>query len=177
MTDPVHHGLTTHVPPERRLTPPAVTPEVEVTLELTQESRDLGIYGGIFWREIPLPAGKTRPGHKHQYDHASFLGKGRVQLILTYDGGRKTLRYYDAPCVIEIPAHAYHEIVAVTDAVTFCAFAMRDADGQVADFITQWHLENVHRFTQTDAVPIAPPPARYRYGDKIWPTTDGAPRK
>lgn len=125
----------------------------QITLELTQESRDLGIFGGIFWREIPVPAGTTRPGHKHQYDHASFLGKGRVQLILTYDDGRKTLRYYDAPAVLEIPAHAYHEIQALTDAVTFCAFAMRDPDGQVAEFVSDWHVENLHRFTQTATTP------------------------
>lgn len=103
----------------------------------------LGFYGNVFIRRIELDyRGQTLPGHKHNYDHATFVGKGRVRVKWTSPtDGSVRFRELEGPDWFEVPAHADHEIVALSNGcVCFCVFAVRDESGEVAEFITEQHL-------------------------------------
>lgn len=65
---------------------------------------------GIYARSILIPhAGAKVPQHEHEYDHATFVGSGRVRLIA--DG--KLIGDFQAGQLIEVKAKTQHLFVAL----------------------------------------------------------------
>lgn len=112
-----------------------------VVLEMADTSQEMGFFGNVFIRRIPLVGKQIVPGHRHNYAHASIVVRGRIRLRLHYEDGRACERTYDAPAAFEVPAEAYHEMRAESaEAEVWCTFAVRDADGAIAEFVKEEHL-------------------------------------
>lgn len=116
--------------------------------ELADTTQELGFFGNVFVRAILFNAiGQILPGHTHNYDHATFVGQGRVEVTIHYLDGRVTRKQYENPAWFEVPATARHQIKSLTaHATCFCVFAVRDPNGEVAEFVSEQHLSN--RFFQ-----------------------------
>ena len=87
---------------------------------------DVGFFdgAGIWIRSMSfVMAGESYQGHKHQFDHASFLTKGRVAVRV-----KDQWREYLAPSFVEIKKDDEHEIVALEPSDWWCVFAVRDED-------------------------------------------------
>jgi len=93
--------------------------EVEVKL-LEPEDWELGHHfaGGLYAKEMHLPAGGVAISHVHEYDHLSILGKGRAKL--TVDGETEIL--HPGRC-ITVSAGQTHEIEALDDIIWYCIHA------------------------------------------------------
>ena len=85
--------------------------------------------------------GDTMKGHKHKYDHATFLSKGSV-LVKT----EKMARVFEAPVSIYIDKDLEHEIIALEDdTVASCIHAIREVDSDIIppdSFIDQVEVES-----------------------------------
>jgi quercetin dioxygenase-like cupin family protein len=84
--------------------------------------------GGVYAKEMHLPAGSFVVQHKHEFDHLSVLASGRV-----YVGVDEVIAEYSAPACILIKAGANHVVEAVTDAVWYCVHATDCADEDAVD--------------------------------------------
>jgi hypothetical protein len=93
---------------------------------------DLGYFGNIWVRQNYLQrAGDKEHGHKHDFDHVSLLASGRVKV--TVDGYPP--KEFKAPTFIVIKKEHRHMFEALEDGtIWYCVFALRDVDGNVADF-------------------------------------------
>lgn len=67
--------------------------------------------GGIYMREIDIPAGTLLTGKIHRHDHPNVLTKGEV-IVVTEHGGREHLV---APCAMISAAGTKRAVYAVTD--------------------------------------------------------------
>lgn len=76
------------------------------------------LVGGVYAKEIRIPAGFRLMSHRHHYDHLSILASGIV--TVTVDG---VARDYSGPTTLTIAAGKNHEVEAVTEAVWFCIHA------------------------------------------------------
>jgi len=79
--------------------------------------------GGVYCKQMHLPAGFEAVTHVHRYDHLSVLAAGVVE-VRTDDAAQ----IYEAPAVIVIPAGVRHGIVAFKDAVWLCIHATEETD-------------------------------------------------
>lgn len=84
--------------------------------------------GGVYAKEIHLPAGSFVVQHKHGFDHLSVLASGRV-----YVGVDADIIEYTAPACILIKAGASHVVEAVEDAVWYCVHATDCANADSVD--------------------------------------------
>lgn len=98
---------------------------------------DLGFFGNIWVRQIKLAkSGDLIDGHKHHFDHVSFLTKGKVAVHV--EG--KEPKEFTAPTFIIIDKDHEHKVVALEDDVDwFCVFALRDVDGSVIEMYEGRH--------------------------------------
>lgn len=87
--------------------------------------------GGVYAKEIRIPAGMVLVQHKHHFDHLSLLAKGTIELDV--DGARRTISADASPVCLSIEAGKHHGIKALTDAVWFCIHASDCADPDDAD--------------------------------------------
>lgn len=97
-----------------------------------------GPYGGLYFRPMVLrKTGDVVRGHKHNYDHVTFLYRGSINVRYTLDNGETGERQYDAPARIEIRAGVIHEITALEDdTAADCIYPLRNSKtGAVTD---QW---------------------------------------
>lgn len=84
---------------------------------------------GQFFRMFKLKPGAITKGHKHLYDHNTFLFSGEVEL--EKNGEFSTVK---APAVIFISKDIKHNFKALTDNVIYaCVFSWRDEMGQVVE--------------------------------------------
>lgn len=112
-------------------------------VELADWTDEIGIVGNIFIRKVKLTGHQMLPGHQHNFDHATFVGQGRVRVTITYPDGRMTVTEYTAPTFFEVPADATHQVEALSDgAICYCAFAVRDPSGEIAEHVTESHRED-----------------------------------
>lgn len=86
------------------------------------------LIGGVYAKELHIPAGFILGSHAHHYDHMSILSEGRVQLEM--DG---EVQHRQAPHVFNIKAGTMHTLRAVTDAVWFCVHATDVVDAADVD--------------------------------------------
>jgi quercetin dioxygenase-like cupin family protein len=84
--------------------------------------------GGVYAKQIHIPAGSFIVQHKHEFDHLSVLASGKV-----YVGVGDEVAEYTAPACVLIKAGANHVVEATEDAVWFCVHATDCADAQSAD--------------------------------------------
>jgi hypothetical protein len=105
---------------------------------------DLGHYGNIFIRRMNFESvGQILQAHRHNFDHATFIGAGAVQVRFFKPDGSASLKIYEGPTWFEVPKDVGHEIMALSvPVVCFCVFAVRDPDGEVAEVVTEAHLKN-----------------------------------
>ena len=79
--------------------------------------------GGVYAKELLIPAGFRLVSHRHKYDHLSILASGAVWLTID----DKT-RLATGPCALNIPAGKEHMVQAETDAVWFCIHPTDETD-------------------------------------------------
>lgn len=96
---------------------------IEIDLKIRHHFRD-----GMYMKEMVLPARHMAHSHKHNFDHFSFVTKGRVQVEV--DGVTTTL---DGPDCILIKADAVHKITAITDTTWYCIHATTETDPDKID--------------------------------------------
>lgn len=84
--------------------------------------------GGVYAKEMHLPAGSFVVQHKHEFDHLSVLAIGRV-----YVGVDDAVSEYSAPACIVIKAGANHVVEAIEDAVWYCVHATDCTDAGAVD--------------------------------------------
>jgi hypothetical protein len=96
-----------------------------------------GPMGNLYFRPMSgLQKGQVISGHKHNFDHVTFLWRGSVRLRAWSKPDQSDLvdRKYSAPARILIKKDCYHEFTSLEDQ-TFadCIYALRDFDNQVTD--------------------------------------------
>ena len=84
--------------------------------------------GGVYAKEMHIPAGNTIIQHRHNYDHLSVLASGEVLVLV--DGVVST---YTSPACIVISAGKLHAIEAVKDSVWYCIHATDCTDIETVD--------------------------------------------
>jgi quercetin dioxygenase-like cupin family protein len=97
---------------------------------------ELSILGPIGYRPFHLEKTcQENAGHQHNYDHVTYLLKGKVRVTYKYEQDGKEVtgeREYEAPDRILVKADVHHTIKALTDDVVYdCVFSHRDFDGLV----------------------------------------------
>lgn len=98
---------------------------------------DLGFFGNIWVRQIKLEKfGDQLDGHKHHFDHVSFLTKGSVSVEV--DG--KEPKVFKAPTFVIMKKELEHKVTALEDDIDWwCVFALRDLDGSVVEIYEGRH--------------------------------------
>lgn len=98
---------------------------------------DLGFFGNIWVRQVKLEkTGDQIDGHKHHFDHVSFLTKGSVKVFVEENDPKE----FKAPTFIIMKKEHQHKVVALEDDVDwFCVFALRDIDGSVIEIYEDRH--------------------------------------
>jgi quercetin dioxygenase-like cupin family protein len=95
---------------------------------------DLGVVhhfaGGLYAKEMLLPAKHFAVSHAHAYDHLSILAKGSVTVEVQ---GVRT--EYTAPACINVLAGEHHTITAHEDSVWFCVHATDETDVEKIDSV------------------------------------------
>lgn len=92
----------------------------------------MGYFGNVWVRLNYFPnSGDANEGHRHKFDHVSFLTQGKVSVQV--EGSEEAL-VYTAPFWIKIPKELAHKIVALEkDTIWWCVYAIRDEDGKVLE--------------------------------------------
>lgn len=106
---------------------------------------DVAVTGPIGYRRFVLEKKcVANEGHKHNYDHATIVIRGRVQVTVTDDDGKELAkREYGAGDLFEVKASHFHEIKALEDnSVYLCVFSHRDFDG----LVTQRYVGNAEAY-------------------------------
>lgn len=83
---------------------------------------------GLYMKRMDLAARYRATSHKHNFDHISFLARGRV--VVEVDGKRTVM---DGPDAILIKADAVHAITALTDATWYCIHETTVTDPELID--------------------------------------------
>lgn len=83
---------------------------IQIDLDIQHIFRDR-----LYMKRMTLPARHRAETHKHNFDHISFVTKGRVSVEV--DGQVTVL---DGPDAILIRAGAVHTITAITDTTWYC---------------------------------------------------------
>lgn len=97
-------------------------------------SRQHGPLGNIFVRAMTFPkTGDIIYGHKHNFDHMTFVYKGKVRCIAKSDIGVSTTKLYEAPAFFLIPKDIIHEFIALEPSEAYCIFAHRNENGEVVE--------------------------------------------
>ena len=84
--------------------------------------------GGVYAKELRIPAGFVLVTHEHKYDHMSVLAKGYVEVEVAGEVERR-----HGPHVFNIRAGQAHTVRAISDAVWLCIHATDVADPALVD--------------------------------------------
>lgn len=96
--------------------------------------------GNVYRRPMDFAkAGDRIVGHRHKYDHVTYVIRGAV-VARSWTEGPKGERTdakegtFRAPCAVTVLAGRHHEFVALEDGtLADCIFAHRDYTGEVVD--------------------------------------------
>ena len=94
---------------------------------------EMGYFGNIWVRQNHLASeGQDNGGgHTHYFDHVTLLARGKVRVEVAGYPAKE----FTAPTFIVIKKEHKHRFVALEDdTLYYCVFALRDVDGEVADF-------------------------------------------
>jgi quercetin dioxygenase-like cupin family protein len=104
------------------------------------------ILGNLFIRpNVGFTKGQIMGGHKHNFDHVTFLTRGswRIRILNDDQTVRQEVTKVAFSFVL-IKAGAIHELEALEDHSDFyCVYAHRDPQGQVTQEYTGW--DDAHR--------------------------------
>ena len=84
--------------------------------------------GGLYAKELRVPAGAQIGKHLHDFDHFSALMQGSATVDV--DG---VCAVHHAPQLLTIGAGRLHVITAITDVVWHCIHATDEADADKVD--------------------------------------------
>ena len=91
--------------------------------------------GGVYAKEIRLPADYLLVHHKHLFDHLSILASGSIELVV--DGEKKVI---DAPACLTIKANAHHGVKSLTEVLWYCIHATDCTDeDKIDEVLTEPH--------------------------------------
>lgn len=95
------------------------------------------LLGGLGIRPIHLVnEGDTVGGHTHNFDHVTFVHRGRVRVSWTCAEGCNGEAIMEGSTHMLIPKHWEHSMVALEpDCKVSCVFPEYDANGKRADFM------------------------------------------
>lgn len=85
------------------------------------------IVGGVIRRTYRIPAGMALLGHIHDYDHLSILYEGKARL-----SAGEAVSEIKGPHMLVIKAGIEHKLLALTDCVWDCIWALRLDPGGTA---------------------------------------------
>lgn len=93
---------------------------------MAQPKIKIACVANLYSREMLFEkAGDTELGHKHPFNHMTFLASGKLK-VETELG----VSEYSAPQMIFIHKDYIHELTALADnTVAYCIHALRDGDG------------------------------------------------
>lgn len=77
--------------------------------------------GGVYSKEMLIPAGTLLGQHVHTYDHLSILASGQAIVIVD-----NVPTAYTGPACLVIQANKQHMVHALTDTVWYCIHATDD---------------------------------------------------
>jgi len=100
-------------------------------------TRRYGPFGNLWFRPMDFAqVGSVIKGHKHHYDHVTFLSRGAVLVAYELPTGERGERVYSAPAAILIRKNVIHEITALEPGTRAdCIYALRDlGTGEVVDY-------------------------------------------
>lgn len=95
------------------------------------------IVGNVFVRKFDLEKKcNSHQGHSHNYDHTTFVHRGKIQISYCRMEGDKQVEFkskeFGEGEFVDIRADVYHTIKALEDdTVYYCIFSHRDFDGLV----------------------------------------------
>lgn len=93
------------------------------------------VSGNIYIRPVRLAKeGDILPGHKHNFDHTTFVISGRVKVVATCDEGCHWEKEFDSGEFFLVKKDWKHQITALTDGVRFaCIYSHRTPQGEVTE--------------------------------------------
>lgn len=96
--------------------------------------------GNIFIRRNRLSdVGDRVMGHKHKFDHTTFIIKGAVHVVATLPDGRVIERDFEAGEHFLTRADVLHEITATLPNTVFnCVYSHRDPQGRIVQTFNGW---------------------------------------
>jgi hypothetical protein len=104
-----------------------------------------GVYGNLYRRQMVVDKkGASMEGHQHNYDHMTYLIRGKV-LMTTWKPGADGKKHpgtsreeiFQAPAAILIRKSNFHKFTALTDdAILECVYAVRDT--KTGEFAESW---------------------------------------
>lgn len=97
--------------------------------------------GGVYIKEIAVPAGYILVQHKHDFDHLSYLVKGAVEVCVN---GK--IDVVHAPYCLEIKAGIHHGIKSLEDSIWLCIHATDCIDEEAIDdvLVTNKDMDDAH---------------------------------
>jgi quercetin dioxygenase-like cupin family protein len=84
--------------------------------------------GGVYAKQVSIPAGVALAQHAHFYEHLSFLVSGVAEVV-----AGDVVRVYTGPTALVMPANVHHAVKAVTDVVWLCIHATDVTDLDAID--------------------------------------------
>jgi len=102
----------------------------------TQAVLTEGAYGNLYRRQMVVKEkGAQVEGHQHNYDHVTYLIRGKVLMTVWKEGadgkkhpGTSREEIFQAPSAITIRKNNFHKFTALTDdAILECVYAIRDS--------------------------------------------------
>lgn len=100
--------------------------------------------GNIYLRPVVLhKKGDSIPGHKHNFDHTTFVTKGSVHVLATCDEGCKKEKDFKAGEHFLVKAEWLHLITALEDETEFtCIYSHCTPQGEIVQEYNGWDEAN-----------------------------------
>lgn len=98
------------------------------------------ISGNLYLRPVELKtAGDVLPGHKHRFSHTTFVVRGRVKVVASYDATPRMEKEFGPGEHFLVKQDWTHQITALTDDVFFmCIYSHRTPQGEVTQVYEGW---------------------------------------
>ena len=93
---------------------------------------------------LSMKKGQVVHGHKHNYDHTTFLLSGAISVRTVVDGIETVTEYWPPNRYFLVKANVEHELTALVDNTEFwCVYSHRDAAGHVIQTDEGWEKSYV----------------------------------
>jgi len=119
----------------------------------------ISIVSNLWVKQMVFNKGDVNPGHKHEFDHQTLLGVGKVKVTVN---GKSSI--FEAPTIIFIKAGCEHLIEALEDGtIAYCLHPIRDGE-RVEDIMDPADIpEGVMFETGVPLVKGAPPEKYFKH--------------